>query len=138
MSQEKFETVRRHLVALNARDVNGYLACCTDDVVLVPVTVAIEGEYTGRSGIERFFADLSDTAPDMEVEAEQLETVGQNVLAFERGRVGGRASEIGADIDFTTVYEFRGRKISRIRVFLNRQSALAAVGLSEQDAHADS
>jgi hypothetical protein len=131
MSQEKFETVRRYLVALNARDVDGYFVCCTDDVVLVPATAAIEGEYTGRSGIERFFADLRDAAPDLEVEAERLETVGQYVLAFERGRASGRASEVGADIDFTTIYEFQGRKISRIRVFLNREEALEAVGRGE-------
>ena len=131
MSQEKFETVRRYLAALNARDVDGYFACCTDDVVLVPATVAIEGEYRGRRGIERFFADLRDTAPDMVVEAERLEAVGQNVLAFERGKASGRASEVGAEIDFTTVYEFEGRKISRVLVFLSRQSALQTVGLSE-------
>jgi hypothetical protein len=132
MSQQKFETVRRYLVALNARDLDACLACCADDVVLVPVTVAIEGEYTGRSGIERFFADLRDTVPDMEVEAERLETVGQNVLAFERGRASGRASQVDAgSIDFTTVYEFQGRKISRIRVFFNREEALVAVGREE-------
>ena len=138
MSHEKFETVRSYLAALNARDIEGLLACCTDDVVLVPVTVAMEGEYTGRSGIERFFADLRDTAPDMEVEAERLETVGKSVLAFERGTASGRASEVSADIDFTTVYEFQGRKISRVLVFVSRQAALEAVGLSDHDAHADS
>ena len=133
MSQEKFETVQRYLAALNARDVDAYFACCTDDVVLVPATVAIEGEYRGRSGIERFFADLRDTAPDMKVEAERLEAVGQKVLAFERGKASGRASEVGAEIDFMTVYEFEGRKISRVLVFLSRQypSARQTTGLSE-------
>jgi hypothetical protein len=130
MSQERFQAVRRALVALSARDVDGYLACCTDDVRLVPVTAAIEGEYEGRPGIERFLADLSDAAPAMEVEAERLRMVGENVLAFERGSASGRASEVAGDIEFTTVYEFRGRKISRIQVFLNREEALEAVGLT--------
>jgi hypothetical protein len=123
--------VQRVLVALNARDVDGYLACCTDDVVLIPVTAAIEGGYMGRRGIERFFADLRDTAPDIELEAERLKTVGQNVLAYERGSASGRASEVAGEIEFTTVYEFRGRKISRIQVFLSPEEALEAAGLRD-------
>jgi len=79
MSRESFETVREVLVALNRRDADRYLACCTDDIELIPATGRIEGGYIGRSGIQRFFADLGDTAPDIEVEIEQLETVGQNV-----------------------------------------------------------
>ena len=131
MSRESFETVREVLVALNRRDADRYLACCTDDIELIPATGRIEGGYIGRSGIQRFFADLGDTAPDIEVEIEQLETVGQNVVAFERARASGRTSGIGGDIDFTIVYEFAGRKIRRIQVFLNRQEALEAAGLRE-------
>jgi len=131
MSEENVEIVREVLVALNRRDVDGYLACCTDDVELFPATAPVEGGYTGRSGIQRFFADLTDTTPDIEVEIEELKTVGQNVLAIERASASGRTSDIGGEIDFTTVYEFAGPKIRRIRVFLNRRDALQAAGLSE-------
>ena len=131
MSQEKLETVRRVVTALNERDVDGYLSCCTDDVELVPATVAIEGGYRGPSGIERFLADLRDTAPDIQVEVEWMEIVGQNVLALERGSASGRASEVGGDVAFTSVYEFAGMKIRRIQVFLNREDALEAVGLQD-------
>jgi ketosteroid isomerase-like protein len=131
MSQEKFEAVRKVLIALNERDVDAYLACCTNDVELVPATMAIEGAYGGRSGIQRFFADLRDTAPDIRMEIERLEPVGQNVLAIERGSARGRASEVGGNIVFTTVYAFRGRKIARIQVFLDREQALEAAGLRE-------
>jgi hypothetical protein len=129
MSRERFETVRTVLVALNERDVGGYLACCTSDVELIPATAGIEGGYTGRDGIERFFADLQDTAPNIHVVVERLESVGQKVLAFERASASGRASEAGGEIEFTTVYEFEGPKIHRIQVFLSRQEALEAVGL---------
>ena len=131
MSQEKVETAHRCVRALNQRDVAGYVGCCTDDVELIPATGPIEGEYRGRSGIERFFADLGDTAPDIQVDIERAEIIGQNVLAFERAHASGRTSEVGGEIDFTTVYEFAGRKIRRIQVFVNRQEALEAVGLSE-------
>ena len=131
MARESFATVRKVVVALNQRDVDGYLACCTEDVELVPATAAIEGGYTGRSGIQRFFADLHDTAPDIQVDIERLESVAPHVLAFERATASGRTSEAGGEIDFTTVYEFAGQKIRRIQVFLTREQALEAVGLRD-------
>jgi ketosteroid isomerase-like protein len=63
VSQQKFEAVRKVVLALNERDADGYLACCTDDVELVPATAAIAGTFIGLSGIQRFFADLRDAAP---------------------------------------------------------------------------
>jgi hypothetical protein len=65
------------------------------------------------------------------VEIERLETVGEKVLSTERGTASGRASEVGGDIAFTTVYEFQGRKISRIQVFYDTGEALEAAGLAE-------
>ena len=47
MSQENFETVWKHFVALNARDVDAFLACCTDDVEVVPTITQV------KSGIQR-------------------------------------------------------------------------------------
>jgi ketosteroid isomerase-like protein len=131
MSQEKFATVRRLVASLNARDVDGYLAGCTEDVEVVTATAPIEGAYRGRAGVERNFADLRDTAPDFELSIERLETVGEKVLATERGSASGRTSEVRGDIAFTTVYEFRGGKISRIQVFLDAGRALEAAGLRE-------
>ena len=131
MERESFETVQEVVVALNQRDVGRYLACCTDDVELIPATASIEGGYTGRSGIQRFFADLQDTAPDIQVEIERLKTVGQSVVAWERASASGRTSEATGEMDFTTVYEFAGPEIRRIQVFLDRQDAFAAAGLRE-------
>jgi ketosteroid isomerase-like protein len=131
MSQENFETVRKHFVALNARDVDAFLACCTDDVEVVPTIAAIEGPYRGRSGLERFFADTLDTAPDFEVRSERMEAVGDKVISFDRGSASGRASEVAAEIALTSVYEFQGGKISRIQVFADANEALEAVGLSD-------
>ena len=59
MSQENVEVVQRAVAALNERDIDGYLACCTEDVQLLPPTAQIEGAYEGRSGVRRFLADVS-------------------------------------------------------------------------------
>ena len=34
MSQENLHIVERAIAAMNARDIDGYLACCTEDVEL--------------------------------------------------------------------------------------------------------
>jgi hypothetical protein len=54
--------------------------------------------------------------------------------------MSGRASGIslGGDIPATNVWDLADGKIRRVRIFLDRREALEAVGLSEQDAHADS
>ena len=98
---------------------------------LVPATASIEGAYTGRSGIQRFFADLQDTAPTIQVRIDRLKTVGQSVVACERASASGRTSEATGEIEFTTVYKFAGPKIARIQVFLDRQQAFAAAGLRD-------
>jgi ketosteroid isomerase-like protein len=131
MSQENFETVRKHFVALKARDVDAFLACCTDDVEVVPTIAAIEGPYRGRSGIERFFADVLDTGPDWEVRSERMEAVGDKVISFDIQTGSGRASEVAGEIALTSVYEFQAGKISRIQVFADANEALKAAGLSE-------
>jgi ketosteroid isomerase-like protein len=134
MSQENVETARRCLDALNRRDVEGYIACCTDDVELRTATVALEGAYVGAEGIRRFFYDIQDTAPDFHLEIERLEAVGPDrVLGFARGTVSGRSSGVTLDegIPFGDVWDFADGKVSRIEVFTDRQEALEAVGLRE-------
>ena len=131
---ENLETVRRCLDALNRRDVDGYLACCTDDVELQTTLVALEGAHEGRDGIRRFFADIQDSAPDFWLVLERVEVVGPNrVLGFERGTASGRTSGVALEegIPFATVYDLAEGKIERIRVFADREQALEAVGLRE-------
>src|SRR5215211_2371841 len=58
MSEENVETVRRAVAAVNARDIDRYLACCTEDVELRTPLVPIGGIYEGPDDIRRFFADI--------------------------------------------------------------------------------
>jgi ketosteroid isomerase-like protein len=140
MSQENVGVVQRLVAALNERDADGYLGCCTNDVALRTALVGIEGVHEGAEGIRSFLTDLQDTAPDFQLEVERLDIIGPDrILAFERATASGRTSGIRLDesIPFWTV-GFTGHKIKRIRVFVDQQEALEAVGLSEQDANADS
>jgi hypothetical protein len=83
MSQENVEVVRRAIAAVNRRDIDAYLACCTDDVQLSTPLADVTGVYEGPDGIRRFFADVGDTGPDFQLTIERVEAIGPDrVLAF--------------------------------------------------------
>jgi ketosteroid isomerase-like protein len=132
VSRENVETVQRALDAMNHRDVDRYLTCCTDDVELRPPTSAIEGAYEGRAGIRRFFAEIEDTGPDFRLDADTIEAVGPNrVIAFLRATATGRASRAATSLPVTTVYDLADGRIRRVRVFKDRATAIKAAELTE-------
>jgi hypothetical protein len=134
MSQDNVAIVERAIAAVNARDVDRYLSCCTEDIQLSTPWAAVEGVYEGPDAIRRFFADLGDTGPDFRLVLERVEPLGPNrVLAFLRATVSGRASGIPAAAEAPTanIYDLTDGRIRSIRIFLDRREALEAVGLSE-------
>jgi ketosteroid isomerase-like protein len=132
MSQENVEIVKRAVAAINQRDIEGYLACCTDDVQLTTPTVEVGGTYDGPDGIRRFFTDIADASPDFKIVIESLEAVGADrVLGFMRVTGTGRASGIPIENPTGNVYDFADTRIHRIRIFFDRNQALEAAGLSE-------
>jgi ketosteroid isomerase-like protein len=132
MSQANVETVRRAIAAINARDIDAYLACCTENVELVTPVAVLGAQYVGADGIRRFFTDIEDVGPDFLIEVQRVQEVGDNyVLVFMRTSATGRASGLATGTESTNVYDFVDDKISRIRIFLDRDEALQAVGLAE-------
>jgi ketosteroid isomerase-like protein len=132
MSQENVETVERAIAAINARDIESYRACCTEDVKLETPMAAVGGVYEGIDGIRRFLTDVEEAAPDFRIELDGVEEVdSKRVLAFLRNSSTGRASGIRLAWPQTNVYDLVDGKISRVRIFLDPSEALKAVGLEE-------
>ena len=129
MSRE--DLVQSAISAVNARDVEAYLACCTDDVQLYTPLAHFTGPNEGPTGIRRFFHDIQDASPDFRLELERLELVGDHVLAFLRVHASGRISGVPLDLETANVYDFEGDRIKRIRIFSDRQEAIEIVGLRE-------
>ena len=141
MSQENIATAERLVAAVNGRDVDGYLACCTHDIQLRTPWAPVEGAYEGRQAIRRFFADLDDALPDFRLSIERAEAVGAaRVLLLLRASVTGRASGLSVaamrggvpdasgagSLRTATIFDFTAGKIASIRVFLDRTEALEA------------
>ena len=128
MLEENSKLVERAIAAINARDLDGYLACCTEDVRLETPLNAVGGTYEGAEGIERFLADIDDAAPTFHIELERIEQAGgPRAIVSVRTSSTGRVSGISLTAATTNVYDFRDGKISRIRIFLERAQALDAL-----------
>lgn len=132
MSEKNVEVVERAIGFVNQRDLDGYLACCAEDVQLTTPLAGVDGAYEGREGISRFFADIADTGPDFKLTLERLEAVGPDrVLALMRVTATFRASGIPSEMATGNVYDLADGKIKTVRIFADRNQALEAAGLSE-------
>jgi ketosteroid isomerase-like protein len=132
MSQENVRLVERAIAAINARDIEGYHACCTEDVKLETPMAGVGGVYEGIDGIRRFLTDIEDAVPDWRMELDGVEEVdSKRVLAFLRNSSTGRGSGIRMAWHQTNVYDLVDGKISHIRIFVDREEGLKAVGLEE-------
>ena len=132
MSQENVEVVERAVAAVNARDIERYLACCAPDIEMRTPLADIGGAYEGLDGIRRFFADLEEAFPDFRLELERVVAIGSDrVLAFLVASASGRGSGLSASAPRWNVYDLVDGKIRRLRIFEGRHEALEAVGLSE-------
>jgi ketosteroid isomerase-like protein len=125
MSAANIRTVERAVDAVNKRDIDTYLDCCTDDVELRTPLTPIEGAYRRATGIRRFFADIEAAGPDFRIEIERIETLGADrVLAFMRISASGRDSGVDMGNETTNIYDLVDGKIRRIEIFLDREQAL--------------
>jgi SnoaL-like domain len=123
MSQENAEVVRELISVVNDRDLDPYLAHCTESIQLETPWAEVAGACEGPDAMRRFFSDLRDTLPDFQLVIERREPIGADrILALLRGSATGRASGITA-----------GRMCSAgpAAIFPPRPSATSSAGRSD-------
>ena len=98
----------------------------------------MEGAYHGHDGIRRWWDDLLDTLPDFTIEVVEVRDPEDLTVATVRTRGHGAGSDILLDETVWQVARWRRGKCVWWRNFGTRAEALETLGLSEQDAHADS
>jgi len=94
--------------------------------------------YRGRDGVIQAFREWSEAFSEYYVEPLDFIEVGDRVVVPNRQWGIGGASGIAVEDEFTWVYEIRDNQMARVDEYDTLDEALEAVGLSEQDAHADS
>jgi ketosteroid isomerase-like protein len=153
MSQEHVEVVRATWETANSPDfdVDADLDAWLDrffdpeiewhDVPTLPEARV----HRGRDALRRHILDYMEAWTESYFDIEDIQAVGDAVVV--RGRYGGVGRRSGAEVAAGAavsgpasggVYDLRAGRILRVQQFVTHAEALEAVGLSEQDAHADS
>src|SRR6476620_9048513 len=105
MSQENVDMVEKAIAALNAGDIDGYLACCTDGIELATPLAEMSGVYQGKDAIRRWFGEIGDLSEGFRASIERIEVAGTDqVLAFMHLTGRGRTSGVPLDNDAANVY----------------------------------
>jgi uncharacterized protein len=96
------------------------------------------GVYRGREAIKGMADMWSDTFEAIRFDIEGYIDAGEFVVAF--GSVSVRSRESDAEVrePYAWATKVRGGMVVEVREYRNEREALEALGLSEQDAHADS
>ena len=137
MSQETVEIVRRIDHAWMAGDFETVLSTYDRDIRLNPDPeawwVGVEDDYLGPDGVRRYLRAVYEAFEDYRPEVEQIIDAGEGrvlTLAVEHGRGRGSGAEVQA-AKTAHLWTLRDGKAVRLDLFLDRERALEAVGLSE-------
>ena len=139
MSQD-LENIRRGYEALSRLDLDAWLGdVCVDaelhEIAEMPDTAV----YRGHDELRRWVESRTEAIESWQWTPEEfIHEAGDTVLIRVRLNARGRGSGLPIEGVVFHVIEMKDAKLARVRGFLNREKALEAVGLSEQDAHADS
>jgi ketosteroid isomerase-like protein len=103
------------------------------------VGLGFDRVYRGRAERVRFQQRWVAEWGDFQFAPEELIDLGDGRV-FVRGRIvgSGLSSGAGFDGDWGVLFTFSDGRVVREQFFFNRAESLEAVGLSEQDAHAES
>ena len=144
MSQENVEIVRGQLEAFNRGDFSAAIEALDEDVEwqvphIATLDTPASGLLRGRREMIESFSQWLEAWDSYAFEATEIRA-GRGGKVFVAGVQTGRGRASGLDMTVPTFHVFtvRDGKIARMRTLRDRPEALEAVGLSEQDAHADS
>jgi ketosteroid isomerase-like protein len=89
------------------------------------------GGYRGREEVERFALDTSENWDELQAVSDELRDLGDRVVILGLLRGRGKGSGVPVEQPYVGICEFRGDRIWRYRVYLDRAEGLRVAGLSE-------
>ena len=141
MSQENLELVRSIYAAWERGDFRA-AEWAHPEIEYVGADGPEAGSWTGLAGMAEGFSSWLRAWEDFCLEAEEYrELDGDRVLVLDR--LSGRGKTSGLELGQLRaagawLLHLRDGKVTRMVRYLGRERAFADLGLSEQDAHADS
>lgn len=139
VSQNDVEVVRRFYTRYRGeyeryrRDPTGLFALFDPDIEWHPLTGAlVEGvPYRGHEGVRQYFEDLAESWELSWVEADRFLDAGDSVVVLGRIHGRGRVSELELETPAAWVWKVRDRRVTYMRVYLDKSEAFEAAGLHE-------
>jgi ketosteroid isomerase-like protein len=124
---ERSERVRAFVAAFNDRDFEALIEEVHDEAVLEEWPGAPGAEtFRGPDGLRRAFEKWFESWEWMRADLEGIEESGDAFLVTLDQRAKGSASGVEVSIRSWNVYEFRGDKVIRVRMFIDRDAAMRA------------
>jgi ketosteroid isomerase-like protein len=144
MSQENVEITQRAFKqwqdgggTLDAIPVEIYAENVEWDLSAYPL-VDLPSRGSGRDKLFKTFAQYFAGWKNYQAEAREFIAAGEDVITVLHEKAAIADSDVALERDVFQVWTLRDGVVVKWRVFETREQALEAVGLSEQDAHADS
>ena len=133
MTSERIAIVRNWTDAFNRREFDSVVEDLDPEIELHEWPAAPDARtYHGRDGVRKALDSWFEAWEWMQVEIEATREVGDHVLVQLYQRAKGKGSAVEVEIDTSNVYTFRDGKVSRIELFTDREPALEAAGLTNQ------
>lgn len=132
MAEAGVELVRRAYEALNRGDTEGLIELCDPDFELdMSERVFNPATYRGHDGIRRFYREVREIWEEFHWDPEEFHESGEQVVAHLHSHGRGRGSGLEIDRRIAMVWRIRGGKAIATRLYVDRDEAMRAVGLSD-------
>ena len=139
MSQENVDVVRAIIAAAETGDWDTAIKAFDPEVQLDQTRLPGGGVYKGFTGVWSFYEKWFGSWEEFRIDSQGVIAVPDGrVLSLDRVSGRGRRSGVEVAMETANVYTLRNGKIIQMTGYPARSEALEALGLSEQDAHADS
>ena len=141
VSEELFAQFRLIYDALSRGDMEPYLAILHDDVEVhqSPDVLGTKGTFRGKQGAIDGLNELAEGFDQIDWNPLRAYDLGdERFLVLLRPKARGAGSGIEVESDVGHLVQGRDGKVVRSDTYIGWDKALEAVGLSEQDANADS
>jgi ketosteroid isomerase-like protein len=126
--------VRRYVDAFNRLDLDAATSGLDPAIELREWPEAPGSQaYHGVDGVRRAFDTWFEMWEWMKLEIEEIHPAGDSVLFTLHQRAKGRTSAVEVEIRSYNVYTFRDGLLTLAELFVERENALAAAGLTEED-----
>jgi ketosteroid isomerase-like protein len=128
---EIYELLNTRFAALKGGDIDDLLAFFDPEVVIETVDAPDPDTYHGHDGVRRWFNDAYGPWAAVHLEAEEIKESGQWTVALLHVSLRGEASGVELELPIAVFHQFRGGRIVRDRIYLDRDEGLEAFALKD-------